>query len=245
MIAHFVVCTLGSADLVAVCVASIEKFGGDAQLHLIQLPDSAYLNPLAHGRALDQWRNAIEDRAIPISDHDVVVIMDPDCAILSPQWRPVMEKAFANDPHLGVWGAGSREDFGPRVHPSMMVIRASLFVRLTSSFQPRGEGDWRDTGGWYCKCVVAGGWRVTPVERAHGWDWHGASAWYDPWVKLSLRTLWDHGIAPMPLWSHLGGGTHTDVSRLTWWQRQARRPAIRRRRRWVAEVEKVLSLTPP
>ena len=244
MIAHFVICVLGSADLLELAIASVHKFAGDATLDLIQLPDSAYGNAFAHGRALDQWRTKVERDPIP--DEDVVVLMDPDTAILSPHWRVAMERAFALFPQVGVWGAGCTEDMGRRIHPSMMAIRGKAFNTLTATFRDfhrPTDTEWLDTGGWYCKCAEAHGWQLFGVERALGFDWHGAAAWYREGSD-TLRHLWDHEIEVTPMWVHLGGGTHSDPARLNWWQRLRRRQAIAKRRRFIEAVKTVLAVTP-
>ena len=242
MIAHFVICTLGSQDLVELAVASIHKFAGDATLDLIQLPESALGDRNAHGHALDQWQRNEEREPIP--DEDVVVVMDPDVAILSDKWRTEMERTFKLLPKVGIWGAGCTEDFGLRIHPSMMVIRGVVFNTLTSSFKPfhrPTDTQWLDTGGWYCKCAVNRGWKLWREERALGHDWHGAAAWYDV-TATYLRHKWDHEeTTPLPMWVHLGGGTWSDPTRLTWWQRQRRRSALAKRRKFIEAVEKVLS----
>lgn len=229
MIAHFVICALGSADLLRLAVASIHKFAGESTLDIVTLSDKAVGDAHAHGRALDQWRDSHEREQV--SNDDVVVIMDPDAVILSLQWRKEMEATFTLMPKVGIWGAGCREDFGLRVHPSMMAIRGTLFNTSSASFKPysrKGDRDWRDTAGWYCKVARDKGWRLWREERALGHDWHGAAAWC-------------HWRAPnVPMWVHLGGGTWSDPARLTWWQRQRRRQAIKTRRRFIAACEEVL-----
>ena len=60
-----------------------------------------------------------------------------------------------------------------------------------------GDPRWQDTGGNYCRLVQGAGWALMPVER--GPDWHGFSSW--------------------GTWTHLGGGSHSDVARMTWTQR--------------------------
>src|SRR5882672_610611 len=91
-------------------------------------------------------------------------------------------------------------------------------------------------------CANAIGLTVQPLER--GPDWHRASAWWGMKTKVTITTYdgkrWPIK-EPVPLWSHLGGGTHSDVTRLSWWQRQRRRRAIRQRRRWIAAVKQVLA----
>lgn len=241
MIAHFVICTLGSADLLEVAIASVHKFAGDATLDLIELPERALGDRDAHGRALDQWQREPGREAIP--DHDVVVIMDPDVAILSAHWRVEMERTLRVMPNVGIWGAGCREDFGLRVHPSMMVIRGTVFNTLTSTFRPfarPGDTEFLDTAGWYCKCARDKGWKLWREERALGYDWHGAAAWY-PYTATFLRHAWEHEQTPTPMWAHLGGGTWSDPARLTWWQRQRRRRAVAKRREFIAAVTQVLS----
>lgn len=234
MIAHFIICTLGSADLVQLCLHSIRRFGGNCMVDIVDLPADT-TDPAAHGYALNQWRQTYDGQ---VADDDVVVIMDPDCALLSAQWRIEMERAFSA-PHVAIWGAGAQEDFGPRVHASMMCIRGSFWNRrwmLNYGFVPcpdAREYKWRDTGGLVCMWAKAIGLTVQPLER--GPDWHGASAWW------GMKPVPSEAFMPAPLWSHLGGGTHSDVTRLTWWQRQRRRRAIKQRRRWIKAVQTLLS----
>ena len=241
MIAHFVICSLGSTDLLELAIASVHKFAGDATLDHITIPDSELGNPNAHGRALTQW--AYDPQREPIPDDDVVVIMDPDVAILSPKWRAQMERAFNLDPNLGIWGAGCMEDFGLRIHPSMMVIRGKTFNTMSATFRPfsrPGDTEWLDTGGWYCKCARDKGWNLQRVERALHYDWQGFSAWY--WEHaIYLQHAWDHEREVMPMWVHLGGGTWSDPTRLNLWQRLRRRQAIAKRRKFVEAVKKALA----
>jgi hypothetical protein len=234
MIARFVICALGSADLVALAVASIEKFAGDATVDLIQLRESALGDPNAHGRALDQWRLNTEREPIP--DEDVVVIMDPDAAITSPLWRKQLEYAMWF-PQVGIWGAGCKEDFGARIHPLMMAIRGKCFNEIDATFRPfhrEGTFEWRDTAGWYCKCALTKGWTLRAVERFGTYQKASGNWWRVPDVQA-----WVFGFDT--LFVHLGGGTWSDPTRLTWWQRQRRRRALRLRRRYVAEVRKILA----
>lgn len=231
MIAHFVICHIGSYDLIQLAVASIHKFAGDATVDLVEIPDSKFGDPQAHGRALDQWsREALLE--MDIDDRDVVVVMDPDAAILSHTFRPRMEAVFAN-PNVGIWGAGCREDFGLRVHPMLMAIRGKLFnlqAGLETTFRPLApehSTEWRDTGGWYCKCAVTRGWELKREERRLGQDWHWAAAFGNhPAVR--------------PMFVHLGGGTTSDPARMNWLQRVKNRRAIQRRRSFITAVGNVL-----
>lgn len=242
MIAHFVICTLGSPDLLELAIASVHKYAGETTLDLLRLPESAYGNPAAHGNALDTWRNEmVEQRAFP--DEDAVVIMDPDTVILTSDWRTEMETTFRHMSKVGIWGAGCREDFGLRIHPSMMAIRGTVFNNLTATFRPfarPGDREWLDTGGWYCKCARDHGWKLWREERALGYDWHGASAWYAHSTQY-LRHQYAHHTYITPMWVHLGGGTHSDPARLNWVQKLRRRRAIATRRRFVAAVKEHLA----
>ncbi len=227
MIAHFVICYLGGMDLLQLAVASIHKFAGDATVDLVKIPEVKLGDPQAHGLALDQWsRESMVETYI--DDRDVVVVMDPDAAILSHKFRMRLEDVF-DDPNVGIWGAGCREDFGLRVHPMMMAIRGKLFNLQAEKettfrpFVPDGQQEWRDTGGWYCKCAVTRGWELVREERRLGQDWHGAAAFGEG-----------------PLFVHLGGGTWSDPARMSWLQRVKNRRAIQRRRSFIAAVESVL-----
>lgn len=216
MTIHMLICALGGDDLLPVCLASVVTYTRIT-------PDIRYIpvnttDPCEHGRTIDTWR---QESLAYVKDEDVVAIVDPDVVLLSHQWQHEVKRAFAN-PAVGVWGAGSQEDFGPRVHASMLCVRGALWrdpgTGPLSSFVPcldPRERVWRDTGGMFCLGAVMAWWAVQPVER--GPDWHGASAY------------WHEGI---PMWSHLGGGTHSDPARLTWWQRLRRRQAIQQRYRW-------------
>ena len=217
---HFCIITLGCADLVELALASIKKYAGDCVGDVGTLPADT-TDPAMHGRAIDLWRA----RHGPVADNDIVVIMDPDVVILSDEWRREMIATFSN-PRIGIWGAGSAEDFGSRVHASMMAIRGKLWNKLPVTFAPGNDPEWRDTGGNYCKWATWGDWILKPIER--GADWHGFSAW------KSYR--WP----PVPLWAHLGGGSHSDPTRLTWLQRVRRRQAIRERERFKRVVREHL-----
>ena len=213
---HFCIITLGCADLVELALASIKKYAGNCVGDVGTLPADT-TDPVMHGRAIDLWRA----RHGPVADDDIVVIMDPDVVILSGGWRREMESAFS-DPRIGIWGAGSAEDFGPRVHASMMAIRGKLWNELPVTFTPGNDKNWRDTGGNYCKWATWGNWVLKPIER--GLDWHEFSAW--GWCYGS-QTNWCK-----PAWVHLGGGSHSDPTRLTWLQRMRRWRAIRERERF-------------
>ena len=127
---HFCIITLGCADLVELALASIKKYAGDCVGDVGTLPADT-TDPAMHGRAIDLWRA----RHGPVADNDIVVIMDPDVVILYETWRMELDRAFAN-PQVGIWGAGSTEDFGPRVHASMMAIRGEVWNTLDRSFVP-------------------------------------------------------------------------------------------------------------
>ena len=200
---HFLIVTLGCRDLLELAVASIDKYAGECMLDIVDLPADT-TDPVAHGRAIDFWR---QRQKIGIRDTDLVCVMDPDVILLNSGWRAAVDTVFM-DHTVGIWGAGMTEDFGPRVHASLMVIRGLVFNTYEYSFVPvNGDPRWRDTGGNYCRLVAGSGWRVVPKQR--GLDWHGVSAW--------------------GLWAHLGGGSHSDWARLTWRQRLCRWPAIRQR----------------
>ena len=202
MIAHFVVCALGGQDLLEACIASIDTFGGEATtLDVIKLPDDT-TDPAAHGRAFDQWRAA--HRVMPPGD--VIVLMDPDCALLSHGWRRELERAMAL-PEVGLWGAGSTKDYGPRVHASLCAIRGDLWNTSAATFLPIGAGPWRDTAG--------------------------SAAWW----AMERQRLWS---APRLLWSHLGGGSHSDPLRMTPWQRVKRWRRVQGRRIWREAVLKII-----
>ncbi len=225
---HFCIITLGCADLVELALASIKKYAGDCVGDVGTLPMNT-TDPAMHGRAIDLWR----ERRNLIADHDTVVIMDPDVVILSDWWRREMESAFS-DPRVGIWGAGSAEDFGPRVHPSMMVIRGKLWNELPVTFVPGDDKDWSDAGGHYCKWATWGGWggwTLKPIER--GADWHGFSAW--GWCCGAQSEFCK------PMWVHLGGGSHSDAARMTWLQRMRRWRAIRERERFKRLVKEHLN----
>lgn len=212
---HFLLCTLGSPDLLELALRSIDRYAGECEVDVVKL-DEATLTPRSHGAAIDFWR---ERQKIGVRDNGIVILMDPDSVLLSEYFRAELDTAFSN-PTIGIWGAGSAQDWGPRVHASMMAIRGVVFNDLIRSFTPcldPRERTWRDTGGLYCMWAKDAGWTLQPVER--GPDWGGASAWWDG--------------ALIPLWAHLGGGTHSDVARMTWKQRYLvpwRRREIRKRR---------------
>ena len=215
---HFCLVTLGSKDLLTLALASIDKYAGDCNVDIINNEPNYAKGSWAHGDALDHWRRS---QKLGIKDTDIVVIMDPDVVILSKWWREEVESAF-RQPSVGIWGAGARDDFGPRVHASMMCIRGQVFNDMDATFQPVMQGDWRDTGGAYCRMASVTGWRVVPLER--GKDWNGSSAWWKP----EPSPYWN-----IPLWAHLGGGTHSDPTRLTRWERIKHFREISRRKHFV------------
>ena len=221
---HFCIVTLGGRDLVRLCQASLKKYSGfETRWSFPSLSQWTPFDTTDHGLMLDHWRTEMKGL---IRDIDLVVIMDPDCVLLVFRWRHEIDRVF-KDSTIGIWGAGSTEDFGPRVHASMMVIRGELWNTLDRSFTPctdPREQTWRDTGGLYCMFAKAAGWQLKPIER--GPDWHGVSAWWS---------------GSTPLWAHLGGGTWSDPTRMTWWQRIRRRKAIQQRRRFIAAVEEHLA----
>jgi hypothetical protein len=101
----------------------------------------------------------------------------------------------------------------------MMAIRGQVFNEAPYTFCGVGAWPWRDTGGRYCQLVQGAGWTLQRVPR--GAAWHGFACWDG-------------------LWTHLGGGSHSDVSRLTWKQRYLvpwRRRAIRQRRAFIRAVQ--------
>jgi len=217
---HFCIVTLGSDDLVALALRSIEKYVSTPHsVTTIHLPLDTD-DPAAHGRAIDEWRRQTKGL---VWANDIVVVMDPDVAILSGWWEKELLNAFS-DLQVGIWGAGSKEDFGPRVHASMMAIRGRLWNTSKKSFIPTDSThhprEWRDTGGLYCQNAVDNQWALKPVERRPD-DWEGYSCWAMPNTGGSVL-----------LWTHLGGGSHSDVTRMTWYQRIRRYQAIRERERW-------------
>lgn len=217
---HFLLVTLGGEDLLALALASIDRYAGDCEVDIVRLPADT-TDPFAHGHAIDFWR---ERQKFGVKDTDAVCIMDPDVVILSEWWRREVDRVLfdENDGSVGIWGAGSAEDYGPRIHASMMVIRGRLFNDLIRSFAPcldPREREWRDTGGLYCMWAKDAGWRLNPVER--GQDWHGFAAW--------------------GTWTHLGGGSHSDPTRMTTWQRLRQWKAIARRRTFIKAVTEHLT----
>lgn len=242
---HFLIITLGSADLVALALSSIRRYAPASMIDLVPLHPSTN-GARAHGAAIDQWRDTYAGQ---VADGDVVVIMDPDVVLLSAQWCKEVEGAFA-DERVGIWGAGARDDFGPRVHAHMMCIRGRVWNTVQATFTPcrdMRERAWRDTGGLYCLAAIDAGWQVQPLER--GPDWHGVSAWWgrQEWsvqtTMTILATAYAHLDAtpkkmytPTPLWAHLGSSTHSDPLRLTWWQRLRRWRQIKQRRQFIAAV---------
>ena len=229
---YFCLVTLGGDDLVRLAIRSIQRYVKEPyQIHEFPLADP--VTPASHGQAINVWRTRYQQE---VKETDYVVIMDPDVAILSPWWQREATRAF-DDPTVGIWGAGASEDFRLRVHASMMVIRGSAWKTLDRSFTPctdPRERDWRDTGGLYCMFAKAAGWKVVPVER--GLDWHGVSAWY----AQPRNTLWGVPLAEggcRAMWAHLGGGTWSDPTRMTRWQRIRRRTVIRQRRQFISIVQ--------
>ncbi len=231
---HFLIVQLGSDDLMVTALASIDRFAGECNVDVVKLP-IATTDPRAHGQAIDDWRKF---QKFGIADTDIVVLMDPDVVLLSAQWRKELDAAFT-DPHLGVWGAGAKEDFGPRVHASMFAVRGSIFNTLERSFTPcldLRERTWRDTAGLYCMWVHDAGYKVQPVER--GPDWHGVSAWWGR-VQVPNQALpvWQ----PVPLWAHLGGGSHSDPARMTTWQQVRNWRSVQRRTRFIRDARALLA----
>src|SRR3990167_90660 len=224
---HFCIITLGCADLVELTLASIKKYAGDCVGDVGTLPTDT-TDPAMHGRAIDLWRA----RHGPVADDDIVVIMDPDVAILYETWRTELDRAFVN-PQVGIWGAGSREDFGPRVHASMMAIRGKLWNYSLDipayTFVPKGDGAWRDTGGRFCCEATCDWWLLKPVERDV--DWHGFSAWCSWEAPKNPTYRWQFW-PERAMWTHLGGGSHSDPTRLTCLQRIHRWRAICERERF-------------
>ena len=242
---HVLIVALGSHDLVDLARQSFHHYtqAHSVTSHVEELPLNTN-DSRAHGAAIDRWRDTLREPQIlgwrgPVWDSDIVVIMDPDVAILSEWWLREMERVLLdeNPGDVGIWGAGSAEDFGPRVHASMMAIRGRLWNFSQATFLPIGTGPWRDTGGFYCEQAVKLGWKVVPVER--GADWGDFSCW-----RMQRR----HDVAKpgldSPIWTHLGGGSHSDPTRMTWWQRIKRRRAVRERERFKAAVREHLHGNP-
>ena len=230
---HFLIVQLGSDDLMVTALASIDRFAGHCNVDVVKLPLDTR-DPRAHGQAIDDWRRF---QQVSVMDRDVVCIMDPDVVLLSAQWRVAADEAFDN-PHVGIWGAGAQEDFGPRVHASLLCVRGSIFNTLERSFTPcldLREQTWRDTGGLYCMWVKHAGHEVRPLER--GPDWHGAAAW---WGRVAVPRqrlpVWQ----PVPLWAHLGGGSHSDPTRMTPWQRLRNWRLLQKRQRFLAAARAYL-----
>ena len=243
---HVLIVALGSRDLIDLARRSLHRYAHDVTTHVEELPATTN-DPRAHGAAIDRWRDAMRDPDImswrgPIRDTDTVVIMDPDVAILSEWWlREMIRVLYDENPgDVGIWGAGSAEDFGPRVHASMMAIRGTLWNTSQATFLPIGTGPWRDTGGFYCEQAMKLGWKVVPVER--GSDWNRFSAWWKIGSKYGdlANGIEERG----PMWTHLGGGSHSDPTRMTWWQRIKRRRAVRERERFKAAVREHLHGNP-
>jgi hypothetical protein len=247
-----------------VALQSIHRYAGTCRTDIVDLPP-ATTDPRAHGAAIDEWRR---DQAGQVQDTDTVVIMDPDVALLSEWWRRELDHVLLdeNPGNVGIWGAGSAEDFGPRVHASMMAIRGRLWNFSQATFLPIGTGPWRDTGGFYCEQAVNLGWKVKPVERGKDWKWE-YSAWYPtplneggapfygmgpshvcencgaPWHREcgACAAEWDHPCRLTPMWTHLGGGSHSDPARMTWLQRIKRWKAVQQREEFKRLVREHLS----
>ena len=231
---HFLLVTLGSKDLVELALRSIDRYVDPCTVDLVALPDTT-TDPMAHGNAIDFWRIR---QKIGVKDSDIVVVMDPDCVILSNWFQLELEYAFAI-PNTAIWGAGNRQAWGPRVHASMMAIRGSVFNDYQYTFCAVGSGDWRDTGGRYCQLVQGAGWKLIPVEQDK--DWNGVSGW----VCAGLK---NNGWLGYWMWAHLGGGSHSDVTRMTWKQRHLvpwRRREIRKRERFKKAVREHLGESTP
>jgi len=216
---HFILVTLGGHDLLTVALASVDKYAGDCNVDIVESQSDK--GSWAHGDALDHWRRA---QKVGVLDSDIVCVMDPDVVLLSEWWRREMEYQFS-DARVGIWGAGAREDFGPRVHASMMCIRGQVFNDMEATFRPVFGGQWRDTGGAYCRMASVTGWKVVPHER--GKDWRGYSCW-----RLSGGDA---------MWAHLGSGVTSDPKRMTRWQRVVKWSHVRRRRAFVRAAQTHLS----
>lgn len=139
---------------------------------------------------------------------NLIAIVDNDVMLLHSFWETLILLEFS-DPTVGAWGAGWMD---PRViHASMLVMRGDLFQQI-KSFYPEGN---YDTGGLACWQIEQMGYRLVrvPVDPK-------------PWALHRTARTWHH-------WVHLGGGTHSDWTQLTWLQRIKRIRRIYERKKFL------------
>src|SRR5437867_2259816 len=179
--------TAKCADLTSLCVDSLKQYAPKVtRLILVNQFDRAlrrwladtgevyFVNDSARGDGGDH-AGAIEaaraSGAIEASGADLIVLVDNDCVILSPQWYRELVAAF-EDPGVGAWGAQWIVD--PSVlHASMLAMRSVDFMHATT-FHPVHWGlmtvrqqhhGGLDTGGKACEELRAMGFRLVGLPR--------------------------------------------------------------------------------
>ena len=112
-------------DLLALCLASLERFA--PQVTPLVLPGGP--GPEWHARAIEKARPMVLHLG-----YDPVILLDTDTVILSEQWWPVLERAFARGCDV-VGGHRSRGEACqmfmhgvPLLHASMLAMRRQLFA---------------------------------------------------------------------------------------------------------------------
>jgi len=202
--------TARCADLTALCVDSLKQYAPKVtRLILVNQFDRAlrrwlaetgevyFVNDAARGDGSDHAGAIEAARAAGCLDAygaDLIVLVDNDCVILSPQWYQELVKAF-EDSGVGAWGAEWIVDHSV-LHASMLAMRSVDFLHATT-FRPRHypHADRRDTGGLACDELRAMGFRLVGVPReleARGWSLYGTPA---SWAHLGSGTF-----AVRPAW---------------------------------------------
>src|SRR2546422_1071050 len=188
--------TARCADLTALCVDSLKQYAPQVtRLILVNQFDRAlrrwlaqtgevyFVNDHARGDGSDH-AGAIEtvraSGCVESYGADLIVLVDNDCVILSPQWYQECVKAF-DDPSVAVWGAQHIKNVYA-VHASMLAMRAvdfrhaTTFHSMLATWQP-GQ-PWWDTGGKACDELLTMGFRLETIPRqlaGGGWAtyWSG------------------------------------------------------------------------
>ena len=213
--------TARCADLTSLCVDSLKQYAPkvtrlilvnqmdrDLRRWLAETGEVYFVNDRAHGDGSDH-AGAIEavraSGTVEAYHPDLVVLIDNDCVILSPQWYSELVSAF-DDPVVGGWGAEWVVDRSV-LHASMLAMRAVDFMHATT-FRPWASSatagayspakmrtGYRDTGGVACDELRAMGFRLVGLTRnSFAFDRDG---WATYWA----------GVPSRPLWAHLGSGT--------------------------------------
>lgn len=155
-------------ELLDLAVASAEREGVSVALLEGDAP---------HGSKLDAARH------LNLADFDEVIAMDSD-VVVWPGWRSWIERCLSEP---GVVACGAPRIDAPGLHPSMLAMRADVYLQAPS-FQSSPDAD---TG------VNVSAWLAGQGDRIVAESAVSAEGW---WV------LSDMPVGP-PLWWHLGSGS--------------------------------------